>query len=66
MLRRIFPDRGENRDPGVATEVSCESRPVTHRTVFGLSRRTAGLIVPLLIVDLKPGVCDAPLGGFGA
>jgi hypothetical protein len=27
---------------------------------------TAVLIVPLLIVDLKPGVYDAPLCGFGA
>jgi hypothetical protein len=25
MLRRELPDRGENRDPGVATEVSYKS-----------------------------------------
>jgi hypothetical protein len=34
--------------------------------VFGVSRRTAVLIVPLLTVDIKPGVYDAPLRGSGA
>jgi hypothetical protein len=33
---------------------------------WSLSGGTAVLIVPLLIVDLKPGVYDAPLYGFGA
>ena len=28
--------------------------------------RTAGSMVPRCVVDLKPGVCDAPLHGFGA
>jgi hypothetical protein len=28
--------------------------------------QTAGLMVPRCVADLKPGVCDAPLHGFGA
>jgi hypothetical protein len=65
MLRRELPDRGENRDPGVATEVGYKSlRSVIAR--WSLSGRTAVPIVPLLIVDIKPGVYDAPLRGFGA
>jgi len=28
--------------------------------------RTAGSMVPRCVVDLKPGVCDASLRGFGA
>jgi hypothetical protein len=66
MLRRSVSDRGENRDPGVATKVHYKSRPLTDRAVLGVSRRTAVLIVPLLIVDIKPGVYDARLRGSGA
>jgi len=28
--------------------------------------QTAGSMVPRCVADLKPGVCDAPLHGFGA
>ncbi len=58
MLRRELPDRGENRDPGVATEVSYKA-DVSHRE--GVYREgTEVLIVPLLIVDLKPGRLRRP------
>jgi hypothetical protein len=66
MLRRSLSDRGENRDPGVAIEVTVR---VDHQPIAQWSAgsgRTAVLIVSLLIVDIKPGVYDAPLRGFGA